>query len=122
MRALLLSPCIFRGVCLRVPTLCGPISFAGSTLECAEFTIPPRDWQNSISVDLSPELAGQARGEFVLLTSAEPDDPTSVPPVVTDPGLFPIMHIVDMSYRITGVDPLRGLTVLDDLDTALTAS
>ncbi|MGW4479371.1 ABC transporter substrate-binding protein [Rhodococcus triatomae] len=102
-----------------VLTLYGPTSFAGSTLECAGFTIPPRDWQNSISVDLSPELAGEARADLVLVTSAKPNDPTSVPGVVTDRALFPNMHVVDMSYWITGVGPLGGLTVLDDLDDLL---
>ncbi|MFD1815475.1 ABC transporter substrate-binding protein [Rhodococcus gannanensis] len=102
-----------------VLTLYGPTSFAGSTLECAGFTIPPRDWENSISVDLSPELAGEAKADLVLVTSAKPDDPASVPGVVTDKALFPNMHVVDMSYWITGVGPLGGLTVLDDLDDIL---
>lgn len=103
-----------------VLTLYGPTSFAGSTLECAGLTIPPRDWENSISVDLSPELAGQAGSDVVLVTSAKPDDPTSVPPIVTDKALFPNMHVVDMSYWITGVGPLGGMTVLDNLDNILT--
>ncbi|MFC7446936.1 ABC transporter substrate-binding protein [Rhodococcus daqingensis] len=102
-------------------TLYGPTSFAGSTLECAGLTIPPRDWQNSISVDVSPELAAEAKGDLVLVTSAKPEDPTSVPAVVTDRALFPNMHVVDMSYWITGVGPLGGMTVLDDLDDILAA-
>lgn len=104
-----------------VLTLYGPTSFAGSTLECAGFTIPPRDWQNSISVDLSPELVGEARADLTLATSAKPDDLSTIPPVLTDPALFPNMHVVDMSYWITGVGPLGGMTVLDDLDSILTA-
>lgn len=103
-------------------TLYGPVSFAGSTLECAGFTIPERDWENSISVDLSYELATEARADLVLVTSATPDDPMSVPPIVTDRELFPNMHVVDMSYWITGVGPLGGLAVLDDLDAILTDS
>lgn len=103
-----------------VLTLYGPTSFAGSTLECAGFTIPPRDWQNSISVDVSPELAPEAKADVVVVTSATPADPTSVPTVVTDKALFPNMHVVDMSYWITGVGPLGGMTVLDDLDDILT--
>ncbi|MGW0041231.1 ABC transporter substrate-binding protein [Rhodococcus sp. NPDC003348] len=105
-----------------VLTLYGPTSFAGSTLECAGFTIPPRDWQNSISVDLSPELASEAKADLVLVTSAKPADPTSVPAVVTDRALFPNMHVVDMSYWITGVGPLGGMTVLADLDGILSAA
>ncbi|ORL16043.1 ABC transporter substrate-binding protein [Prescottella equi] len=102
-----------------VLTLYGPTSFAGSTLECAGFTIPPRDWQNSISVDVSPELAPEAKADLVIVTSTRPDDLTSVPPVVADKALFPNMHVVDMSYWITGVGPLGGMTVLDDLDDIL---
>jgi iron complex transport system substrate-binding protein len=103
-------------------TLYGPVSFAGSALECAGFTIPPRDWEGSISVDVSYEHATEAGADLVLVTSATPDDPTSIPPVVTDMEIFPNMHVVDMSYWITGVGPLGGLTVLDDLDAILTES
>jgi iron complex transport system substrate-binding protein len=103
-------------------TLYGPTSFAGSTLECAGFTIPERDWENSISVDLSYELATEARADLVLVTSATPGDPASVPSIVNDRQLFPNMHVVDMSYWITGVGPLGGLAVLDDLDAILTES
>lgn len=103
-------------------TLYGPVSFAGSALECAGFTIPPRDWENSISVDVSYEHATEARADVVLVTSATPDDPTSIPPVVTDSEIFPNMHVVDMAYWITGVGPLGGLAVLNDLDAILTES
>ncbi len=103
-------------------TLYGPTSFAGSTLECAGLTIPPRDWENSISVDLSPELAAEAKADLVVVTSAQPDDPATMPAAVTaNAQYFPNLHLVDQSYWITGVGPLGGMTVLDDLDRILGA-
>ncbi|WP_024794693.1 ABC transporter substrate-binding protein [Tomitella biformata] len=97
-------------------TLYGPTSFAGGTLECAGFTTPARDWENSISVDLSPELASQAQADLVLVTSADPSDPSTMPVEMTaNAELMPNTHLVDMSFWITGVGPLGGQTVLDDL-------
>ncbi|KOS54877.1 ABC transporter substrate-binding protein [Rhodococcus rhodochrous] len=104
-------------------TLYGPSSFAGSTLECAGFTIPPRDWENSISIDLSPERAAEAQADLVVVTSLNPADPTTMPPALTNNvGSFPDLHLVDMSYWITGVGPLGGMTVLDDIDRILDAT
>ncbi|WP_328599921.1 iron-siderophore ABC transporter substrate-binding protein [Rhodococcus sp. (in: high G+C Gram-positive bacteria)] len=106
-----------------VLTLYGPTSFAGSTLECAGLTIPARDWENSISVDLSPEFVSGANADLILVTSAKPADAGTMPKAVADnAGFFPNPHLVDMSYWITGVGPLGGLTVLDDLDRILGAS
>ncbi|GAA3167383.1 hypothetical protein GCM10020255_053770 [Rhodococcus baikonurensis] len=57
------------------------------------------------------------------MTSAKPADASTMPKAVADnAGLFPNPHLVDMSYWITGVGPLGGLTVLDDLDRILGAS
>ncbi|ANY05135.1 ABC transporter substrate-binding protein [Pseudonocardia sp. HH130630-07] len=102
-------------------TLYGPTSFAGATLECAGFTIPPRDWEGSISVDLSPELVLQARADEVLVTAVDPAAPDAVPPSVTAvrDEAFPRLHVVDQSYWITGVGPLGGRRVLDDIDRIL---
>lgn len=106
-----------------VLTLYGPTSFAGSTLECAGLTIPARDWENSISVDLSPEFVSGANADLILVTSVNPADPSTMPKAVADnAGFFPNPQLVDMSYWITGVGPLGGLTVLDDLDRILGAS
>ncbi len=98
-------------------TLYGPTSFAGSTLECAGFTTPPRDWEDSISIDLSPERVAEARADLVLATTTNPSDRTTVPTVLLD--AFPGLRLVDMSYWITGVGPLGGMTVLDDIERIL---
>jgi iron complex transport system substrate-binding protein len=105
-------------------TLYGPTSFAGSTLECAGFTTPPRDWQDSISVDLSPELVLEARADLVLVTAAPPVDETAIPPAVAAvrAEAFPRLQVVDQSFWITGVGPLGGMAVLDDLDRILSAA
>lgn len=102
-------------------TLYGPTSFAGGTLECAGFTIPPRDWENSISVDLSPELVQQARADEVFLTATDPASPSAVPPAVeaVRAQVFPRLHPVDQSVWITGVGPLGGQKVLDDIERTL---
>jgi iron complex transport system substrate-binding protein len=102
-------------------TLYGPTSFAGSTLECAGLTLPPRDWEDSISVDLSPELVQEARADEVFLTAADPSSPDAVPPAVTAvrDSAFPRLHTVDQSFWITGVGPLGGQRVLDDIDRVL---
>ena len=101
-------------------TLYGPDSFAGSTLECAGFTTPERDWEGSISVDLSPEKVLEARADQVFVTTTDVDDPTTVPAAVTDNAAsFPELHLVDQSYWITGVGPLGGAKVLDDIEDVL---
>jgi iron complex transport system substrate-binding protein len=100
-------------------TLYGPASFAGSTLECAGFATPERDWEDSISVDLSPELAAEAGADLVVVTAVDPDDPAAVPSALSGTA-FPEVRAVDQSFWITGVGPLGGQVVLDDLDRLLT--
>lgn len=102
-------------------TLYGPTSFAGSTLECAGFTTPPRDWEDSISVDLSPELVLEARADHVIVTAGDPTDETAVPPAMAAvrAEAFPRLHLVDQSMWITGVGPLGGMAVLDDIERIL---
>lgn len=102
-------------------TLYGPSSFAGSTLECAGFTTPPRpEWTDEISVDLSPELAAQAAADLIVVTADNPSDPGAIPSSITDnAAALPNPHAVDLSYWITGVGPMGGQTVLDDIDRIL---
>lgn len=104
-----------------VLTLYGPLSFAGSTLECAGFTTPPRaEWADEISVDLSPELVGEARADLIVVTSATPSDPAAIPVSITaNAAALPNPHAVDQSYWITGVGPKGGQAVLDDIDRIL---
>ncbi|MBF4635882.1 iron-siderophore ABC transporter substrate-binding protein [Agreia pratensis] len=101
-------------------TVYGPESFAGSTLECAGFTTPARDWQNSISVDLSPEKVLEASADLVVVTTTDVDDPSTMPEAITaNASSFPNVHLVDQSYWITGVGPMGGLKVLDDIESIL---
>ncbi|CAD6011060.1 ABC transporter substrate-binding protein [Agreia sp. COWG] len=101
-------------------TVYGPESFAGSTLECAGFTTPTRDWQNSISVDLSPEKVLEAKADLVVVTTTDVDDPSTIPEAITaNASSFTNVHLVDQSYWITGVGPLGGLAVLDDIESIL---
>lgn len=104
-------------------TLYGPGSFAGSTLECAGFTIPARDWQNDISIDLSPELVLEARADHVFVTAVDPSDESAIPPAVAAvrDESFPQLHLVDRSFWITGVGPRGGMAVLDDIERILSA-
>ncbi|WP_371831328.1 ABC transporter substrate-binding protein [Rhodococcoides kroppenstedtii] len=104
-----------------VLTLYGPLSFAGSTLECAGFTTPPRaEWADEISVDLSPELVSQAAADLVLVTTVDPGADAPLPaPIVANPAVFPNPHPVDQASWITGVGPKGGQAVLDDLERIL---
>ena len=100
-------------------TLYGPTSFAGSTLECAGFTTPEHAWED-ISLDLSPERVLEAKADQVFVTSVDPDDTSTLPASLTaNTDAFPELHLVDQSFWITGVGPLGGMAVLDDLDRLL---
>lgn len=103
-----------------VLSIYGPTSFAGSTLECVGFTIPDRDWEESISVDISPELIMEARGDQVFVTTDDVKDKQSVPaPIRDNAKSFPNVHLVDFSYWIAGVGPKGGQVVLDDVESIL---
>ncbi|GAB3076283.1 ABC transporter substrate-binding protein [Nocardioides zeae] len=105
-------------------TLYGPTSFAGSTLECAGFTTPDRpEWADEISSDLSPERVLEAQADLVLVTTTDVDDPSTLPTAFTaNADAFPDLHLVDQSFWITGVGPLGGQAVLDDLERILSGS
>lgn len=97
-------------------SLYGPTSFAGSALECAGFTIPARDWQGEIQVDISPERVPEAAADHVFVPTTDVADPAGVPALVAgNPAAFPDVHLVDTSYWISGVGPLGGQRVLDDI-------
>ncbi|MDT9594247.1 iron-siderophore ABC transporter substrate-binding protein [Nocardioides zeae] len=105
-------------------TLYGPTSFAGATLECAGFTTPERpEFAEEISVDLSPERVLEAQADLVLVTTTDVEDESTIPPSITaNAASFPELHLVDQSFWITGVGPLGGQTVLDDLERILSGS
>ncbi|MDF9877104.1 ABC transporter substrate-binding protein [Cellulosimicrobium cellulans] len=95
----------------------GPRSFAGSTLECVGFSTPEQDWGEDISVDLSPERVTEAAADLVLVSAADPADPAAVPAEIPlNAGAFPDVRVVDQSYWISGVGPLGGQAVLDDVE------
>lgn len=95
----------------------GPRSFAGSTLECVGFSTPEQDWGEDISVDLSPERVTEAAADLVLVSAADPADPAAVPAEIPlNAASFPDVRVVDQSYWISGVGPLGGQAVLDDVE------
>ncbi|MGO3362874.1 MAG: ABC transporter substrate-binding protein [Corynebacterium sp.] len=100
-------------------TLYGPLSFAGSTLECAGFTIPEQDWED-ISLDVSEENIGQAGADLIVVTATDASDPAQMPADIDGAddsiaGTYGI-HLVDQSLWISGVGPLGGQAVLDELE------
>lgn len=102
-------------------TLYGPVSFAGSTLECVGLTIPEHDWED-ISLDISPENVLDAQADIVLVTTDDVEDPSTMPDgVASNPDAFDNTHLVDFSYWIAGVGPHGGMAVLDDLEEILAA-
>lgn len=104
-------------------TLYGPTSFAGSTLECVGLTTPERDWEDSISVDLSPELVLEATADLVLVTTTDVTDESTVPESVrANADVLGDVQLVDQATWITGVGPLGGQAVLDDIERLLSAS
>ncbi len=109
---------VLFGQVMTARVLVGPVAvMAFSPLEIFHSTKEERPaWVYRVPI------VGAFEVRAVLVTSATPDDLASVPPIVTDQELFPNMHVVDMSYWITGVGPLGGLAVLDDLDAILTES
>lgn len=103
-----------------VLSIYGPTSFAGSTLECVGFKIPERDWENSISVDISPERILEAKAEHVFVTTDDVADAATIPaPINENADSFKKLHLVDTSYWISGVGPLGGQAVLDDIEKIL---
>ncbi|PRY16673.1 ABC transporter substrate-binding protein [Kineococcus rhizosphaerae] len=103
-------------------SLYGPTSFAGSVLECAGFTLPERDWGGGIQVDISPERVPEAAADHLFVPVQDVADPAGVPPLVANaPQVFGHVHLVDTSYWVSGVGPLGGERVLDDIDRILDA-
>lgn len=99
-------------------SLYGPTSFAGSTLECAGYTIPEHDWED-ISLDVSAENLTTAAADLVLVTSATPTQEDEVIQGIRE-ALGRVnpegqIAVVDQAMWITGVGPLGGQAVLDDL-------
>lgn len=104
-------------------SLYGPVSFAGSLLECAGFTIPEQDWADGLQADISPENILSATSDHVFLTVADVDDESAIPAAITqNADAFPSVTLVDTSYWVSGVGPKGAQAVLDDIESFLEAS
>lgn len=104
-------------------SLYGPVSFAGSLLECVGFTIPDQDWADGLQADISPENIMSARADHVFVTATDVDDASAVPAAITqNADAFPSVTLVDTSYWVSGVGPKGAQAVLDDIETFLAAN
>lgn len=101
-------------------SLYGPVSFAGSLLECAGFTLPEQDWADGLQADLSPENVLSGRADHVFITAVDTAETSAVPEVIARNGAaFPSVTLVDTSYWVSGVGPQGAHAVLDDIETFL---
>lgn len=104
-------------------SLYGPVSFAGSLLECAGFTIPEQDWADGLQADISPENIVSAAADHVFVTVTDVDDASEIPAAITqNAAAFPSVTPVDTSYWVSGVGPKGAQAVLDDIEAYLEES
>lgn len=97
-------------------SLYGPVSFAGSLLECVGFTTPEHDWADGLQADISPENILDARADAVFVTAADPADPAAIPAaILQNTDAFPEVTPVDTSTWVAGVGPRGAQSVLDDI-------
>lgn len=101
-------------------SLYGPVSFAGSLLECVGFTIPDREWEDGLQADLSPENIASATADHVFVTAADVDDRSAIPAAVA--SAFPDATLVDTSTWVSGVGPKGADAVLGDIERYLSAN
>ncbi|MGJ9424888.1 ABC transporter substrate-binding protein [Nesterenkonia halotolerans] len=98
-------------------SLYGPTSFAGGALECVGMSIPEQDWEDGLQADISPENVLEAEADYVFVTTEDVDDESTVPTAVSENiEQFPSLTLVDTSYWVSGVGPLGGEEVLDDIE------
>ena len=61
--------------------------------------------------------AAIALGQSLRVLAADPADPAAVPAEIPlNAASFPDVRVVDQSYWISGVGPLGGQAVLDDVE------
>ncbi|WP_028497488.1 iron-siderophore ABC transporter substrate-binding protein [Microbacterium sp. 11MF] len=101
-------------------SLYGPVSFAGSLLECVGFTIPDREWEDGLQADLSPENIASATADHVFVTAADVDDRSAIPAAVA--SAFPDATLVDTSTWVSGVGPKGAEAVLGGIERYLSAN
>ncbi|MCD2498480.1 ABC transporter substrate-binding protein [Microbacterium nymphoidis] len=103
-------------------SLYGPVSFAGSAIECVGLTIPDQDWQDGLQADISPENITDAKADYLFVVTSDVNDTSTIPAAITQNlGEFPSVTLVDTSYWVSGVGPKGGALVLDDLEKFLEA-
>lgn len=103
-------------------SLYGPTSFAGGALECVGLSIPEQDWEDGLQADISPENVREAEADYVFVTTEDVDDESTVPAAISENiSQFPSLTLVDTSYWVSGVGPLGGEEVLDDIEEFLEA-
>ncbi|WP_430785666.1 ABC transporter substrate-binding protein [Actinoplanes sp. G11-F43] len=104
-------------------SLYGPVSFAGSTLQCTGFTIPEQTWEDGLQADLSPENIGKAKANHVFVTTADVTDTSTIPAAIRDnQAEFPSVTLVDTAVWVSGVGPKGAQIVLDDIEKFLDAA
>jgi iron complex transport system substrate-binding protein len=104
-------------------SLYGPVSFSGSLLECAGFTIPEQEWADGLQADISPENIVSAEADHVFVTVTDVDDASEIPAAITqNAAAFPSVTPVDTSYWVSGVGPKGAQAVLDDIEAYLEES
>lgn len=98
-------------------SLYGPVSFAGSLLECVGYTTPEHDWADGLQADISPENVLDARADAVFVTASDVTDTSAVPAAITqNADAFPSVTLVDTSTWVAGVGPRGAQSVLDDIE------
>ena len=104
-------------------SLYGPVSFAGSLLECVGYTIPDHAWEDGLQADISPENIASATADAVFVTTADVADRSTIPAAIAqNTAAFPVVTLVDTSTWVAGVGPKGAQSVLDDIETFLASA
>ncbi|MFJ4158407.1 ABC transporter substrate-binding protein [Microbacterium testaceum] len=104
-------------------SLYGPVSFAGSLLECVGYTIPDHAWEDGLQADISPENIASATADAVFVTTTDVADRSTIPAAIAqNTAAFPVVTLVDTSTWVAGVGPRGAQSVLDDIETFLASA
>lgn len=104
-------------------SLYGPVSFAGSLLECVGYAIPDHDWKDGLQADISPENIASATADAVFVTTTDVTDRSTIPAAIAqNAAAFPVVTLVDNSTWVAGVGPKGAQSVLDDIETFLASA
>lgn len=104
-------------------SLYGPVSFAGSLLECVGYTIPDHAWKDGLQADISPENIASATADAVFVTTTDVADRSTIPAAIAqNTAAFPVVTLVDTSTWVAGVGPKGAQSVLNDIETFLASA